>query len=54
MGHVAEHTSKYRALENADSQSQLAGQTPEIGHDDRDEHDQAHGFEWFEIARVTQ
>src|SRR5579862_2769502 len=49
MSLVAEHSSKSPALQHSAAISHVAGHKPEI--DDHD-HDQEHGFEWLDLARV--
>src|SRR5579862_7889307 len=49
MSLVAEHSSKSPALQHSAAISHVAGHKPEI--DDHD-HDQEHGFEWLDMARV--
>ena len=49
MSPVAEHSSKSPAIQHSAANSHVANHKPEI--DDHD-HDQEHGFEWLDVARV--
>src|SRR5579871_2498637 len=49
MSSVAEHSSKSSTLQHSAPNSHVGDDKPEIdGHD----HDQEHGFEWLDVARV--
>jgi len=49
MSPVAEHSSKSPALQHSAANSHVANHKPELDHHD---HDQEHGFEWLDVARV--
>lgn len=49
MSPVAEHSSKSPALQHSAANSHVADHKPELDHHD---HDQEHGIEWLEVARV--
>src|SRR5579872_4727810 len=50
MSSIAEHSRKSATLQHPPANSQVADHKPEIDHHD---HDQDHGFEWLDAARVV-
>src|SRR5579872_6232149 len=49
MSSIAEHSRKSATLQHPPANSQVADHKPELDHHD---HDQVHGFEWLDVARV--
>src|ERR1700758_5110353 len=49
MSPVAEHSSKSPAPQDSAANPHVANRKPEVDHHD---HDQEHGFEWVDMARV--